>query len=153
MRYLLLIFFMLVSVNINAQFKDAEKPVNIRQGIVQSEYTSMYLGFINPENFSMNHTFSMSYSAGSNFGYALGVYTNTMAYKFTQNLNLEEDASFVNSPYSTFGDGFAKQVNGIYLSRIQLNYQPSDKTSITLQFNQNPTEFYNSPFYRNSFWY
>jgi hypothetical protein len=152
MKYPILIFFLFLSVSLSAQFKDQNKPVNVRQGIVQNENSSLYLGFINPDNFSMNHTISMSYSASQYAGVALGVYTNTMAYKFTDNLNIEVDASLVNSPYSTYGEEFAKQINGIYLDRIQMNYQPSDNTNITLEFNQFPLGFsrnshYYSPFY------
>lgn len=150
MKLKLLFSIVLFSVCLFAQFKDT-KPVNIREGIVKNENSSTFLGFFNPQNFSMHHSLSMSYSAGSNYGLALGIYTNTMGYKFTDNLNIEVDASLVNSPYSTFGDSFAKQINGLYLSRVSLNYQPTESTSVSLQFNQSPfgyySGYYNSPFY------
>ncbi len=90
---------------------------------------------------------------------ALGVYTNSMAYKFSDVLKLETDISIVNSPYNTFGNDFSKQINGVYLSRAQLTYKPSDKMNIFIQYQNIPAGMYPygygyggySPFYRGNY--
>lgn len=162
-----ILFIVLISAGLlQAQFKDElDKPVDTKGGITNYTPSNFLLGFINPQNFQMNHSVSMSYTSFGNQGVALGVYTNNMSYQFSDNLNIEADVSFVNSPYSSFGDEHAKQLNGIYLSRAQLNYRPSDNTFITLQYNHLPTgygygrlspfnsyrysPFYSSPFHRD----
>ncbi|HSP88409.1 MAG TPA: hypothetical protein VLN45_09770, partial [Ignavibacteriaceae bacterium] len=99
-----------------AQYKDPALPnESIKDGVIDPSYSSgNLLGFLNSENFHMNHQFSMSYSSFGNNGIALGVYTNSMLYNFSDNLNIQTDISFVNSPYSTLGQDFQNNLNGIY---------------------------------------
>ncbi len=149
--------FLALAVALSAQFKEElDKPVDIKKGILNGAPSTSLFGFINPNNFSMSHSVSMSYTAMGNHGIALGVYTNSMAYKFNDQFNIEVDASLVNSPYSSFGNDYADQINGVYLSRAQLNYKPTENTFIMLQFRNSPAGYspygyYGYPgFYRNS---
>lgn len=138
--FLLIILFPFLTI---AQFKsDSDKKINILSGIANQSSSSFLSNFFNPEKFSMTHSMSMSYSSFGNQGIALGVYTNNMAYKISDDINVEADISVVNSPYNSFGNDIAKNINGIYLSRAQINYQPSNDFFITLQFNRFP--YYNS---------
>lgn len=140
-----------------AQFKsESEKTLDIKSGITNYNPSSLFLGFINLNNLEMHHSLSMSYGASSNYGVALSTYTNSLSYKFSDNLKLELDASIVNTPYNTLGDSFTNSINGIYLSRAQLNYKPSENTNIVLQFRSGPGAYYNpygyySGFFRNTF--
>ena len=146
---ILLLFGLVLSTN--AQFKEqAENKPSIREGFLNPEMSGNIFGFINPNNFSMNHQVSMSYSAFGGQGVALGIYTNSMRYDFSENLNVEVDASIVNSPYNTLGDGFTNNINGFYLSKAAVNYKPSENTKISIQFRQGPGSYYNSyysPYY------
>jgi hypothetical protein len=62
----------------------------------------------------------------------------------------------VNSPFNSFSKEFSNQLNGLYLSRAQINYKPSENTSIILQFRSIPGGYYSpyyndyNPFYRSS---
>ncbi len=142
-----LIILLIISSLTYGQFKEElDKKVDIRGGITNYNPSSMLLGFIKPENFSMSHSFSMSYTASGQYGMALGVYTNSMAYKFNDQLNLQVDASVVNSPYSSLGTQHSDAINGIYLSRAQINYQPSEDFFITFQYRNLPGGYY-SPYY------
>lgn len=157
MKDIILCFVVFSGVLFSQYKEDANKPVDFSVNFSEDTGPSLLLGFINPNNFSMRHSFSMSYSSFGNQGIALGVYTNRMQYNFNDDLSIEADVSFVNSPYSTFGDQFAKQINGIYLTRAQLNYKISENSKIVLQFNQVPSGFYNpynsSYFYRSNLFY
>lgn len=153
-----LIILLVFAANITfAQFKsDLEKPVDIKAGITNYNPSSLFLGFINLNNLEMHHSLSMSYGASSNYGIALSTYTNSLSYKFSDDLNLEIDASIVNTPYNTLGDTFTNSINGIYLSRAQLNYKLSENSNITLQFRSGPGTYYDpygfySGYHRNSF--
>ncbi len=145
MKKLIIILLVASSVSF-AQFKkDYDKPIDIKSGITNYNPSGFFTGFFNPQNFDMHHTVSMSYSSFGGQGVALGVYTNSMAYKFSENLDVEADVSFVNSPYSSLGDAHTKSLNGIYLSRAQLNYRFSDDFHVTLRYNQVPGGYY-SPY-------
>ena len=127
-------------------------------GITNYSPSGFLTNFLNPNNFKMNHSVNMSYSAFGNNGIALSTYTNSMAFRLSENLNLEIDASAVASPYSSFGEQHQKSINGIYLTRAQLNYKISNNSHLTIQYlNPPPGSYYNynyynsSPFSRNRF--
>ncbi len=159
MKKFLLVFTFIASVSL-AQFRESGiKTENPRDGIFNKSSNFLF-DFLNSENFSMRHSFSMSYSAFAGQGIALGVYTNSMMYKFSDNLNVQLDASIVNSPYSTFGKDFQNSLNGLYISRAALNYKPWNDVYITLQYRSIPYLFsnpysgyrnYYGPFYNDYF--
>jgi len=141
-----IIIFLFFSIITEAQFRDElNNSMNIKSGILNNSSSGSLLNFINPDNFSMHHSFGMSYTAFGGGGVALGVYTNSMAFKFNDQLKLETDLSLVNSPYSSFGKDFSKNFNGVYLSRAQLTYKPFDNMSVIVQYRQIPGGYY-SPF-------
>ncbi len=153
MKKLFLIFAFTAFSIINAQFKEQlDKPVDYKSGILNGNSSSLF-SFFNPENFSMHHTFNLSFQTFGGGSMALGVYTNNMMYKLSDNLNVEADLSFVNSPYNSFSEDFAKQINGFYLSRAQINYKPTDNMSIMFQYRNIPMSYY-SPYsyYGNYGW-
>lgn len=128
------------------QFKDPAFPTtNVRDGIVDYSSGNLF-SFLNSENFTMRHSFSMSYSAFAGHGIALGTYTNSMMYRFSEDLNVQLDASIVHSPYSSFGKEFQNDLSGIYISRAALNYRPWKDVNITLQYNQYPASYFYNPF-------
>lgn len=141
----LLLFLVIFSSITFAQFKgDESKPLDIQGGILSENPMSSLFSFINPNNFNMSHSFSMSYSSFGNDGMALGVYTNHMSYKFNDQLDFQLDASLVNSPYNSLGDNFTNAVNGVYIDRARLNYRPSEDFNVTLEFSNSPLNYYNS---------
>ena len=144
-KMIFIIIVLFASVNY-AQFKDPAFPTsNIKDGIVDYSSGSLF-GFLNSENFTMRHSFGMSYSAFAGHGIALGTYTNSMMYHFSEDLNVQLDASIVHSPYSTFGQEFQNDLSGVYISRAALNYKPWKDFHITLQYNQFPGSYFYNPF-------
>jgi hypothetical protein len=114
----------------------------------------MFLGLLNMENFSMHHTIGMSYTSWSGQGIMLGTYTNSMFYKFSEDFDIQVDASLVTSPYSSFGQQFNNDISGLYISRAALNYKISEDAIISVQYINPVGSFYpygysrfgNSPF-------
>ena len=146
-----ILIFASIVLSVNAQFKeDVNNQPSIKEGILSPELSNNIFGFIDLSKFSMHHSFSMSYSAFAGQGVSLGTYTNSLRYDASDRLNFEVDASIVNSPYNTLGDGFTKSINGIYLSRAAVNYKLSENSRISLEFRQGPGAYYNSyynPYY------
>ncbi len=157
MKKSLLIILFGLTLSLQAQFRDElNKPADIKSGILNDNSSSLF-GFINPDNFKMSHTFEASFQSFGGFGnLALTTYTNSMFYKFNDQLNIQADISLVNSPFNSFSKEFSNQLNGLYLSRAQINYKPSENTSIILQFRSIPGGYYSpyyndyNPFYRSS---
>jgi len=152
MKKIIILIVLLGSVSCFSQFKDKNifKPT-VEEGMIHAEQPALLLGFINPDNFSMSHSYSMSYMTSAGNGLALGVYTNTMRYKFTNNLSMEVDASLVHSPYSSFGKNYQNQLNGIYLSGAALNYQPWKNVNVSVQYRNIPGGFFNGLYGLNRF--
>jgi len=142
MKKYLMLFFAVMSITIYAQFKDpaftTESP---RDGITNNSSNSLF-GFLNSNNFSMHHSFGISYSSFAGEGLSLATYTNSMMYKFSDNMNVQLDASFVTSPYSSLGKDFQNSLQGIYISRAAFNYKPWDDVSISLQYRSMPNLLY-----------
>ncbi len=146
--YLLLL--MLSTFSLFSQYKsEVENRESGYPAILKSQENTI-LGLFNPENFSMKHSYSMSYSSFGGQGLALGIYTNSMSYKFNDQLNAKADISLVHSPFSSYSKGVTDKLNGIYLSKAELNYKPYDNFIIQLRYQQLPYNYYN-PFYYNSY--
>ena len=147
-----ILFFILLVTSVHfAQFQgDESKDINIKSGILSNNPMGSIFNFIDPSKFNMNHGFEMSYSAFGNNGMALGVYTNKISYEFSEQLDIQINTSIVNSPYNTLGDGFTNSINGVYIDNARINYNPSEKFNISLQFSNSPFNYYNR-YYRNGF--
>lgn len=145
----ILFLFIIMSTLSFAQFRDQlDNKSSLHDGMISNNTPSVVLGFFNPNNFKMHHSYNLSYSAFGGNGLAMGVYTNSMVYKFNDKLNIQVDASLVHTPYSTFNRSVQDQINGLYLSKAELNYRPSDNFMINIQYNHSPFGYY-SPY---SYW-
>ena len=129
--------------SISAQFKTKinDEP-NVGQSLVRSDDNGLMFGWFDPSKLKMAQSFSMSYQTFGQNGFALGVYTNSLSYQVSDPLSLQMDVSVMNSPYSSMGGNFAKSLSGIYLSRAELNYKPSENTLFQIQFRQLPASLY-----------
>ncbi len=144
MKRLMILLVLGFSISTFAQFKNSDNSAaDVRSGIV-AQQSNNFLGFLNPANFSMHQSISMSYMASGGQGLALNVYTNSMEYNFSKNFNVQLETSIVNSPYSTLGKSFQNSINGIYLTKAALNYQPWKDVSISVEYNRLPFGY--SPF-------
>lgn len=160
MKKYLLTAILLFSISVNAQFKDPAFPTESpKDGIINNSSNSLF-GFLSSDNFSMHHSFGISYSAFAGQGLSLATYTNSMMYKFTDNMNVQLDASFISSPYSTLGKDFQNSLQGVYISRAAFNYKPWEDVSISLQYrnlpylyNNNYNGYYGSNFLRGNYGY
>ena len=156
MKKILTLLMLVGLISINAQYRDKPLTPDITSGIVNNSTSSLF-NFFNSDNFKMNHTFDLSFRTfGSAGNLALTTYTNSMMYKFNDQLNVQADISVINLPYNSFGKDFANNINGFYLSRAQVNYKPSDNMNIILQYRNIPAGYYSrygwdyySPFYRS----
>jgi len=141
----MLVMFAVTTAFASAQFKEqVESKPDVYQSIIQGGQRS-YFGFFNPANLFMRHTFSVSYLSVGGKGIMINSYTNSIFYRFSDNLNLQADISFVNSPFGSLGRGLSNSINGIYINRVELNYRPLNNLLINIQYRQIP--FFYQPYY------
>jgi hypothetical protein len=155
MKKIMMLFVVIITMTGFAQFKDSEAQLpDIKSGILAQPSSSFSLfSFINPQNFHMQQSVGMSYSTFGGQGMAMGVYTNSMSYQFTDNLNVQLDASVVNTPYSTLGKQFNNSINGIYISNAAVNFRPWKDLYISVQYRNVPYSMYSPYSYSNSYRY
>jgi hypothetical protein len=139
-----------------AQFK--EVPSKTKSQL--KENNSLILGFINPKNFSISHSFNMSYGSYGNTQVSMASYTATLSYLVRDNMRLSADVSMQYSPYASIGSNaannraFQNSLSGINLSRVSFDYKPFKDMSISINYynmkNSNNWMYNNYGFY-NSF--
>ena len=143
---LVAIFISLVISCSFAQFKSELDNKDVGMPQIFKTNDNSFLGIFNPENFSMKHSYSMSYNSFASM--ALGVYTNSMSYKFSEDLNVVADISLAHAGLGSYNKALSDQLTGLYLSRAELNYRPFDNFIIQLRYERPPYYGYGySPFY------
>ena len=157
-KIIAVIFTLLIFSNISiSQFKgyNDKKPSTYNKSS-----NNLILGFINPKNFSMRHSFNVSMQNTMYGNVSLTSYINSMNYRFSDKLNVSADVKMQYSPYassvlgSDYSNSLQKNLSGIYLSRASLNYKISENASINFQYRRYDESDYfggmNNPFYYNS---
>ena len=120
---------------------------------------NLILGFINPKNFTMNHSFNMSMLNSAYGTVSLTSYINSMNYRVNDRFNVSADVTVQYSPFassglgSSYSDALQKNLSGVFLSRASLNYKISDNSFINVEYrNLNEADYlggYFNPFYNN----
>src|SRR5689334_12750105 len=102
-----------------SQFKEIPKETKTKL----KSGNGLILGFINPKNFSLNHSVNLSYQTMGNSSVSLASYTATLGYKIMDNMNISADITMQYSPYASIGSNnpaltknFQNSFNGINLS-------------------------------------
>lgn len=143
--------FIVSSLTAYGQFREKEHDQDFTGPIVQQERSSEVGNWSNLFNMKMSHSYSMSFMSVGGQYRNVNAYTNSMDFFFSDRLTGELDISLMHSP---FGQGFSNTNNqlgaDIVIRNAELNYQISDKSHISIQFQQYPNSFY-SPYGRNPY--
>jgi hypothetical protein len=132
------------------QFKSTvESKPTVSESIFRPDDGGLLFGWFDPSKLTMHHTFSLSYQTFGGQGVSLGVYTNSLLYRFSDVLDVQADVSLMHSPFSSFGKQFQNNLSGIYLSRAELNYRPWKNTLLQIQYRQLPPLYWLGSSYRS----
>lgn len=144
----LLIFFALNAVA-NAQLREMESKSSDYTGPIVKENSAG--NFSNLFNMEMNHSYSMTFSSIGGQYQNINAYTNTMHFFFTDDLTGRVDLSLLHSPFGGSNMNNNSMGTELIIRNAELNYQISDKSNISLHFQQIPSYEMNpwsrSPFY------
>ena len=132
-----------------AQFKTSVSPRStVAESLVKTDNGGFMFGLFDPNNFSMRHSFSLSYQTFGSQGLSMGMYTNSMMYKFSDDLDVSADISLMASPFNTLGKQYQSSLSGLFLNRAELNYRPWKNTLFQIQFQQVPATYWMGSGYR-----
>jgi len=116
---------------------------------------SSFFGLLNPDKFLMNHTLSYSYLNSGGAGLSVASYTNSIFYKIADPLDVRMDITLQGSPFGQTAGADRNDLSRVYLSRLELNYQPWKDVFLQLQYRETPyfsrRDFYD-PFYFGQPW-
>lgn len=139
MKRIFVVLFVLLSINGFSQFKENSlTQPTVSDGLFAKQTSSSIFGFLNSENFQMKHSVNMSYESIGGNGIAVNTYTNSMFLKVADNLNVQLDATVMNTPYNSLSKNGISGFNGIYISKAAVNYRPWKDFSISVQYRQIP---------------
>lgn len=116
---------------------------SVSESLIKPDNGLMF-GWFDPSKLTMRHSYSLSYQSFGGQGLSLGVYTNSLHYQISAPLDIQFDVSAMHSPFNSLGKEYQNQLSGVYLSRAQLNYRPSENTLFQIQFRQLPAMYWMS---------
>ena len=139
-----------VSLSAHGQFRDQLDNADYSGPVVQ-EHRPEPGNWSNLFNMKMSHSYSMTFSSFGGQYRNINAYTNHMDFFFTDRLTGELDISLMHSP---FGQGLGNNNNQlgaeVVIRNAELNYQISENSHISIQFQQYPyspyTGFGGGPF-------
>ena len=146
---LFLVVFLVLAGPAQAQFRDA---VPATQAPTKLYDANGAAGFVlnklfNPSVFRMSHSFEMSAGSFGGNSYSLGMYTNTLAWQFSNKLAARMDVSVAYSPHNEVSSlGFGEQKPRVFLRNAEIAWRPSEKFQLHLQVRQSPYGSYMSPY-------
>jgi hypothetical protein len=129
-----------------AQYK-TDKKVNMAQALTQPKLTGLLdvIGF-NPNKFRMTQSYTLSVGSFGGNSYHQGLYLNTMSYQFSNALTTYLQLGVAHQPLgSMLHNDFGESGTKAFVSGAGLEYRPSDKVSLQVEFSQVPNSVY-SPY-------
>ena len=150
----LLLFVVLYPFALQGQLKTQNPasvhfPSALRQGYGAASHVANFLG-LDPSKFSMQQSFTLSFTSLNGYGLARGVYLNTMRYQLSNPLSLSVQWGFFNNlsdPNRLNPNG-----SGFFLSGANLEYKPSENFHIGVQYSAYPNALYPERRFRYSSW-
>lgn len=156
----IIVFFAAIILTSNFSFAQYKGYDDKGPSSYNKNTSNLLFGFINPKNFTMNHSFNMQMQTTSYGNVSLTSYINSMNYQISDRFNVSADVKFQYSPYASSSLGSAsalalqKNLSGVFLSRASMNYRISDNAFINFEYRKLDesdymNDYYN-PFYSNS---
>lgn len=144
---LCLIAFLGVAVPAQAQLRDAVQEYRAPARLYDTGGAALLFNkLFNPAIFRMSHSFEMSMGSFGGQTNSLGMYTNTLAWQFSDELAARVDLSLAYSPLQNEALGFGEQKPQVFLRNAEVAWRPSENVQFHLQVRQSPYGSYMSPY-------
>jgi hypothetical protein len=133
-----------------AQLKKQEK-VDMAKALTYPTKLQSIVGLIglDPNKFSMSHSYSLSFASLGGNSFSQGLYLNTMKYQLSNPITMYLQIGFLNQPFGGFGQTSAFE-NKLFVSGAGFEFKPSDNFKVQFEYSQRPGAMY-SPYYYNRY--
>jgi hypothetical protein len=106
---------------------------------------------LDPNRFSMQQSYSLSYSSYNGHGQTIGLYLNSLKYQLSNSLDLNVTLGWLHQPSRVFTrDDRGVNDYGHIMPNVRLLYQPSDKFLFQVSYESIPGVY--SDYYRGRSW-
>jgi hypothetical protein len=127
--------------------EEAERKASNTLGAMKADDEGFFGKLFNKANWSTQQQYSFSYSSNGKQSMGLSTFTNRLTFKPSDDMRFSADVSAVYSPFSSFGDAFQKQINGVYLTNARMDWKLGESTFMTVQYSGGPQNQAYDPFY------
>ncbi len=144
------LFIFIIPSLLFAQLKKQEN-VDMAKALTYPTKLQSIFGLIglNPDKFSMSHSYTLSFTSVGGHSFSQGLYLNTMKYQLFNPLTMYLQIGFLNQPFG--GIGQSPFGNKLFLSGAGFEFKPSESFKVQFEYSQTPGAIY-SPCYRSSFY-
>ena len=123
------------SAQLKSQVEDQQ---NVSNSMVRPFSGTSFMGFFDPNRFSMNQNISVGYVSGGGMGMSLASYTNSMNYQISDPLNVRMDVTLQGSPFGSSNANLQNNLSKLFISNAELNYRISNNMQLRFQYQQLP---------------
>lgn len=154
---MLILCLLLFPTFLFAQLKK-DTQVNMAQALTKPNKIQSIVGLLglDPNKFSMSHSYSLSFTTFGGNSYNYGLYLNTMKYRLADPLTMYMQIGFQHQPFGS-GLGNGPLNNEIFISGAGMEYKPSENFKVQFRYSQRPSAYYYSPYHdpitRNRAWF
>ncbi len=131
------IIFLIMPVFLMAQSSEKSDGYISLKGLQQTRGFLDHL--LNPDNFTMSHSYTIScFNLGGNT-LSQGLYLNTLNYKFADPVMMQVRFGYLHHPFGMDGLNSINSNNSkFFIQRAMIKYQPSKNFSFTIDYQQIP---------------
>lgn len=105
---------------------------------------------LDPNRFTMTHSYNLSFGRIGNYSMNHGLYTNTMTYQIAKPLTAQVAVGLLHQPFP--GNNELQQIGTkLFIQHARMQFKPSDKFSVTVDYQAYPAGTYNP--YRRGYGY
>ncbi|MFZ1979085.1 MAG: hypothetical protein WAV76_14115 [Bacteroidota bacterium] len=142
-QILIFIFAAATTISFGQRKSDLDQNQSVSSSFLTPNTSGLMFGWFDPARLLMRQSISFSYATSGDRGYSLAAYTNSLLYQLSDPLSFRCDISLLDSPFNSMGDAFSKNISGLYLTRAEINYRPSDNVLLQLQYRKVPDFLWN----------
>ncbi|MFQ5824160.1 MAG: hypothetical protein ACE5JB_08915 [bacterium] len=143
---------LLFPVFVFGQIKKEEK-LDMAQALTKPTKLQTIVSLIglDPNRFTMSHSYSLSFTSFGGRSFSQGLYLNTMKYQLSNPITMYLQIGFLNQPFGGYGQKSPFN-NKLFLSGAGFEFKPSDSFKLQFEYSQTPSTIY-SPYYHNRFYH
>ncbi|PID28425.1 MAG: hypothetical protein CR982_04430 [Candidatus Cloacimonadota bacterium] len=130
MKIITLFLILFLGSSLYSQFREKQEDSRV---LLMKPLNSSQTSLLDMDRFSIDHSFSMSYSNSSKYSFMENEYVSGINYRFSDPLTLRVELAASYIPYSSFSMEDNMKAS-IYLKSATLNYKPSENVSISLKY-------------------